>query len=76
MESLTVFVFVGIWILLGTLADRFGVDTRDGTKIRPPRRLWDLPQNRPTPQQLRGDDHQLEPPRTSFGAAANFRQAR
>jgi hypothetical protein len=76
MESLTIFVFVGIWILLGVLADCFGFDTRDETEIRSPRRLWDLPQNRPMSEQPSGDDHQHEPPRAFFGAAGIFRQAR
>ena len=52
MESLTLFAFFGVWVLLGLLAARFGVDSRDGIEVQTPRRLWDLPSpDRPTDEQ-------------------------
>lgn len=43
MESLTLFVLIGLWVLLGLLARRFGVDSRTGMEAPSPGRLWVLP---------------------------------
>jgi hypothetical protein len=45
MEALNVLVFLGAWILLGVLANRYGHDSRDGFSDRPAGPLWHLPGN-------------------------------
>ena len=40
MEALNVLGFLGAWILLGVLANRYGYDSRDGFYDPPTASLW------------------------------------
>lgn len=43
MEIVNVLAFVGGWLLLGILANRFGHDSRDGLSNPPTGPIWQLP---------------------------------
>lgn len=47
MEMLNVLAFIGAWLLLGILANRFGHDSRDGLVDPPSGPIWRLPADPP-----------------------------